>query len=204
MIPERIQICERISYWKALEEPLSADIGVIEGDKYTWVFDVGDGEEALKCVQSITKPIHLILSHFHKDHIGNVGKVDFHKLYQGGHTLKYTHMGKVVEKDIWLEDGITLHLFALPSTHAKGCIGLEVNEEYAFLGDAVYCSVKDGIQVYNANLLAEQIKVLRNLKANYFLLSHRTRYICRKEVVLRQLESIYAKRNVRSAWICAD
>lgn len=204
MIPERIQISERISYWRAKEEPLSADIGVIEGDEYTWVFDAGDGEEALACINSITEPMNLVVSHFHKDHIGNAGRVSYHKLYQGGHTLKYTHRGEVVENDIWLEDGVKLRLFVIPSSHAKGCVGLEVNEEYAFLGDAVYCSIKEGKRVYNANLLAEQIKVLSALKAKYFLLSHRARFICRKEVVLRQLESIYAKRNVRNAWICVE
>ncbi len=201
MLPERIQISDRISYWKALENPLSSDIGVIEGEKYTWVFDVGAGETALACVRSLNEPVNLVLSHFHKDHIGNVKKVISHGLYQGAHTLKYTHVGEVVQEDIFIEDGVKLHLFGIPSGHAKGCIGLEVDEEYAFLGDAVYCTMKAGRPVYNANLLAEQIKLLRSLKAKYFLLSHRERFVCKKEVVLRQLESIYKKRDAMNAWI---
>ena len=203
MVPERIQISERISYWKATEEPLSADIGVVTGDKYIWVFDAGDGEEALRCVCSLEAPVNLVLSHFHKDHIGNVEKMNYSNLYQGAHTLKYTHAGEVIRGDMWIEDGVTIHLFEIPSGHAKGCIGMEVGE-YAFLGDAIYCSIKDGKPVYNANLLGEQIKVLRALQAKYFLLSHRERFACKKEVVLRQLESIYAKRDSQSAWIFVE
>lgn len=203
MVPERIQISERISYWKATEEPLSADIGVVTGDKYIWVFDAGDGEEVLRCVCSLEAPVNLVLSHFHKDHIGNVGKMNYSNLYQGAHTLKYTHAGEVIRGDMWIEDGVTIHLFEIPSGHAKGCIGMEVGD-YAFLGDAIYCVIKDGKPVYNANLLGEQIKVLRALQAKYFLLSHRERVACKKEVVLRQLESIYAKRDSQSAWIFVE
>lgn len=204
MLPERIQINTKISYWKAQENPLSSDIGVIKGEKYTWVFDVGDGEEALACIRSLEAPINIILSHFHKDHIGNIGKIDDAKFYQGAHTLKYTHVGEAVHDDIWIEDGVKMHLFEIPSGHAKGCIGLEIDGEYAFLGDAVYCGIKDGKQVYNANLLGEQIKVLRSLQAKYFLLSHRERLVCKKEAVLRQLDNIYAKRDVKSAWIYSN
>lgn len=204
MIPERIQISERISYWKATENPLSADIGVVEGDTYIWVFDAGDGEEACECMQSLTRQMNLVVSHFHKDHIGNVGKINYINLYQGTHTLKYTHAGEVVCGDVWIEDGVKIHLFEIPSGHAKGCIGMEVGDEYAFLGDAIYCSMKDGKPAYNANLLGEQIKVLRALRAKYFLLSHRDRFACKKEVVLRQLESIYAKRDTKSAWIFVE
>ncbi len=204
MIPERIQISERISYWKATEEPLSADIGIVEGDKYIWVFDAGDSEEACACIQSLTGPLNLVVSHFHKDHCGNVGKINYLNLYQGAYTLKYTHAGEVIRGDIWIEDGVKIHLFEIPSGHAKGCIGMEVGEEYAFLGDAIYCFMKEGKPAYNANLLSEQIKVLRALQAKYFLLSHRERFVCKKEVVLRQLESIYAKRDAKSAWIFVE
>ncbi len=201
MLPERIQIDDRITYWKATENPLSADIGVIEGDEYTWIFDVGYSEEAVACVQSLMKPKRVILSHFHTDHIANWSKVDYETLYQGAHTRRYTRSGECVTGSVQLQDGVKLHLFELPCSHAKGSIGLEVNEKYAFLGDAIYCTIKDGRQVYNANLLAEEIKVLRSLKAEYFLLSHDKRFVRRKDVVLAQLEGIYAKRDNRSAYI---
>lgn len=201
MVPERIRIDDRISYWKATKEPLSSDIGVIEGDEYTWIFDVGFSEEAVACVQSIQGPKNIVLSHFHSDHTANWSRVTFQNLYQGKHTLKYTHCGEVVSGDLWIKDGIELHLFELPTSHAKGSIGLEINGKYAFLGDAAYCAMKNGKQVYNANRLAEEIKVLRGLKAEYVLLSHRERFMCKKKVLLVQLETIYAKRDAHNGWV---
>ncbi len=204
MLPERIRIDDKITYWKAAEEPLSADVGVIQGDKYIWVYDVGSSEAAAACVQSLQQPKKVILSHFHPDHTTNLSKITFDTLYQGAHTQRYTKMGDVVKGHLWLEDGVKLHLFELPCSHAKGSIGLEVNEKYAFLGDATYCTVKDGRGVYNANLLAEEIKVLRELKAEYFLLSHDKKFVRRKEVVLAQMEGIYARRDSRSAYIVVE
>ena len=204
MLPERISIDDIVTYWKATEEPLSADVGVIQGDKYTWLYDVGCSEEAAACIQSLQKPKKVVLSHFHPDHTRNLSKITFDTLYQGGHTLRYTKQGEVVKGHLWLEDGVRLHLFELPCSHAKGSIGLEVNEKYAFLGDATYCAVKDGGGIYNVNLLAEEIKVLRELKAEYFLLSHDKRFVRRKEVVLAQLEGIYARRDRQSAYIVLE
>ena len=96
---------------------------------------------------------------------------------------------------------MSLHLFELPCSHAKGSIGLEVNEKYAFLGDAAYCMTKDGRPAYNANLLAEEIKVLKGLTAEYFLLSHDKKFVRRKEVVLSWLEGIYGKRDAKNPYI---
>ena len=201
MLTERIRIDDKITYWKATENPLSADIGVIEGDRYTWIFDVGCSEEAISCIQEMREPKKVILSHFHPDHTANLCRITFDTLYQGGHTLKYTKQGEIVKGHLWLEDGVKLHLFELPSSHAKGTVGLEVNEKYAFLGDATYCAYKEGRPAFNANLLAEEIKMLRELKAEYFLLSHDKRFVRKKEVVLAQLEGILAKRDSRSAYI---
>ncbi len=201
MLPERIKIDDRISYWKATENPLSADIGMVEGDKYTWIFDVGCSEEAVACMQSIAKPKKVILSHFHTDHIANWNMVDYETLYQGAHTWRYTGNGESVSGSIQMLDGVKLHLFEIPCSHAKGSIGMEIEEKYAFLGDATYCAMKGGKAVYNANSLAEEIKVLRSLKAEYFLLSHDKKFVRRKDVVLAQLEGIYAKRDNRSAYI---
>ncbi|MBD5160575.1 MAG: MBL fold metallo-hydrolase [Oscillibacter sp.] len=204
MLPERISIDKRLSYWKASEEPLSADIGVLEGDQYTWIFDVGNGPEAAGCIRSIPGPKRAVLSHFHQDHIGNWREVE--TLYQGAHTFRYTGMGEIVRGSLTLEDGVPIRLFEIPSSHAKGCIGMEVDKKYAFLGDATYCTAKNtqGRLAYNANLLADELKVLRALKARYFLLSHNDPFARPREDVLAELEEIYARRDPRSPYIFVD
>lgn len=202
-MPQRIKITDQITYWKATQNPLSADIGVVEGNQYTWIFDVGSSETSVKCIDSIVGQKNVILSHFHQDHIGNISKIDFKTLYQGAHTKRYTKAGEVVCKHLEIEDGVKIHLFELPCSHAKGSVGLEVNEKYAFLGDATYPTMKDGKPAYNANLLAEEIKVLQALKAEYVLLSHSEEFVHRKEDVIAKLETIYALRDAQSAYILA-
>ena len=41
---EQIKITEQISYIKASDEPLSADVILVEGKEYLYVFDVGNNE----------------------------------------------------------------------------------------------------------------------------------------------------------------
>lgn len=199
MLPEPIPITGRLFYWKASPEPLSADIGVWKGREYTWIFDVGNGPEAAECLRSIPGPKRVVLSHFHQDHTGNWREVEFETLYQGAYTFRHTGMGEIVRGSLALEDGV--RLFEIPSSHTKGCIGMEVDETYAFLGDAAYCAVRQGKPAYNANLLAEELKVLRGLKASYFLLSHHDTFIRKKEDALAELEAVYSLRDSRSPYI---
>lgn len=202
MMPaEPIFITDQLFYWKASTDPLSADIGVLKGRGYTWIFDVGDGPEAAEHLRSLPGPKRVVLSHFHRDHTGNWREVGSETLYQGAYTFRHTGVGEIVRGSLALEDGV--RLFEIPSSHAKGCIGMEVSETYAFLGDAVYCTAKhtQGRPAYNASLLAEELKVLRELKAPYFLLSHHDGFIRKKEDVLAELETIYSRRDPHDPYI---
>lgn len=199
---EPILITDCISYWKATENPLSADVGIIRGESSNWIFDVGNSEKAAADINALPGPKNIVLSHFHPDHSGNLGRISYDHLYQGAHTNKYTKAGGTfVKEDIFIRDGVRLHLFPLPSSHAKGSVGLEVNERYAFLGDGIYSTMKGGKAVYNAGLLLEQLKVLRSLKAQYFLLSHDENFVHDREEVLGQLEQIYRQRDPKSSYI---
>ena len=199
MLPKPTPITGRLFYWKASSDPLSADIGVLKGRECTWIFDVGNGPEAAECLRSIPGPKRAVLSHFHQDHTGNWREVEFETLYQGAYTFRHTGAGEIVRGSLALEDGV--RLFEIPSSHAGGCIGMEVDETYAFLGDATYCAVKQGRPAYNASLLAEELKVLRELKAPYFLLSHHDGFIRKKEEVLAELETIYSRRDPHDPYI---
>lgn len=80
-------------------------------------------------------------------------------------------------------------------------MGLEIDEEYAFLGDGTYATNKGGKIAYNVQLLREEIKVLSNLKATYFILSHREPIVQEKDEVLKQLNRIYEMRKKDEAYI---
>ncbi len=198
-----IRISDRVSYYPAIETPLAADVGMVEGDKYIWLFDLGPHAPAIQALQTRIqdKPFCLALSHFHQDHIAGWEQLPLRDLYVGKHTYKYTHCGTVVDSDLYVDDGVKLHFFPFPSTHAKGSLGMEVDETYAFLGDGIYPMHKKGQAVYNANLLADQLQVLRSLKAEYFLLSHDEPFIHPREDVLAELEAVYAKRQSQSMYI---
>lgn len=189
-----MQITNKISYIKATDNPLSADIGIIDGNKYCWIFDVGNCEEARLKLSDIQKPKAVVLSHFHPDHIGNLDKISWDKLYCSDNTFKYTKYGEIINTDFFFEDGVSLHLFKIPSCHARGCIGMEIDGTYAFWGDAAYCTSKGGNSVYNTQLLLEQIRLLKKISAKYILLSHKENLIHEKDSLLKFLCSIYDKR----------
>lgn len=98
---------------------------------------------------------------------------------------------KIIAKDVMIGD---LHLFPIPSSHAKGCLGLEVDGSYAFVGDALYCKARGCYGIYNAQLLKDEIAVLSRLQAPYLLVSHYEGLVRRKDEVIAELQEIYAMR----------
>ena len=196
-----IKITDRISYIKATEKPLSADVGIFEGDESVWIFDVGADETVPISLNKISKPKNAVISHFHPDHMRNLEHVDLNEIYLGANTFKYAKRGTVVDKDVFIDDGITIHIFPLPSSHAKGSLGMEIGD-YAFLGDATYSTMKQGKVCYNASVLKEEIAVLENLSAKFFLISHDEKFIRPKEKIIEELEEIYKKRDPKESYIC--
>lgn len=86
---EPIRISDKISYIKASENPLSADVILVDGQEYLYVFDVGNNEQVAEYLNSLPKKKRVILSHFHTDHMGNIGRVEFESVYFGANTEKY-------------------------------------------------------------------------------------------------------------------
>lgn len=194
-----IRLNDIVSYFPACNEPLSADVGMIQGSTLTWFFDVGNCNAVLEAVNSTEGGKGVIISHFHPDHMGNLGGVDFRECYVSSNTFKYCRCGTVVGNDLYIEDGASLHIFPLPSSHAKGCLGLEVNGTWAFTGDAVYATRKEGRIVYNAQLLLEEIRVL--FKAEWIIQSHNMGEPKPKAEVLKELREIYSLRVKDEAYI---
>ena len=207
--PEHISINDHISYLTATEEPLSANVVLIEGDTFLWVYDVGNHPLVpgilKERAEQTGKEVRVILSHFHPDHIGNLSEISCEGIYQGKNTFRYTKTGMVVEEDTWFQDGtVRLHLFPIPSSHAKGSLALEVDETWCFLGDAAYAMQKNGQTVYNAERLLAEIRVLQKVQAPWFCLSHREPFQQKKEDILEWMEAIYAKRRQGEPYISCE
>ena len=185
---DKIRINDRISYIEASDDPLSADIGIIEYGGSTWLYDVGNGE---KSICGLDGSYHVVLSHFHPDHTGNISRVRAESVYVSRETYAHVQCGTVVSDDLYIG---SLHIFPLPSSHTKGSLGLEVDGEYAFIGDALYSKVKEGCYIYNAQLLKDEIEVLSALRAQYLLVSHFKGLVREKDVVINELKTIYGMR----------
>ena len=188
-------INERISYIEATDEPLSADIGIIRCIDAEWLYDVGNDERSLGGLKG---QYNVVLSHFHQDHTGCLDKVRIGELYVSAETFRHTGRGTIADRDLTIGD---LHIFPISSSHTKGCLGVEVAGEYAFVGDALYSKVKDGYYVYNAQLLKDEIATLKKLKASKLLVSHFKGLIRPKHEVIEELEQIYSMREKNNPYI---
>ncbi|MCR4625121.1 MAG: MBL fold metallo-hydrolase [Lachnospiraceae bacterium] len=132
--------------------------------------------------------------------------VRYERLFIGKSTEKYLPAGEIITEPLVIEDEtltgepLKLEIIPMPSSHCKGSLALSVNDEYLFMGDSTYCryiAPKEGVEAhveYNVQKLKEQIDTLKNIKAERCLVSHEKRFERPKKVVIRQLESIYARR----------
>lgn len=197
-------LSKQISYLPATTQPLSADVGLIRGDRFDWIFDVGSNAETMETIQQGDKEKNIVLSHFHADHIRNLEQIRYCNLYCGDYTRGKLGKGTEVNSPITYEDGVKLTLFPIPSPHSKGAVGLEVNEEYAFLGDAVYGAEKNGKAAYNINMLKELIAALEQVKAQLFLISHQTAFVQPKAKIMTALMELYAMRKPGEAYLILD
>ncbi len=199
------KINDYISYIEPTTNPLSANVVIIKTNKSIWLYDVGSNPDIPNIINELNVDnldINIILSHFHPDHASNFDKINYKHIYQGKNTFKYTKVGDIVDSDIFIEDeNIKLHIFPIPSSHAKGCIALEVNEQYCFLGDAIYPKNKRDFNLYNVSILKDEIDTLKTVKATQFMLSHKTPFSQSGKGIIKWLEHIYAMRKPNEVYI---
>lgn len=187
-------INENISYIECSENPLSADVGIIKDNGLLWLYDVGNNEDVIK---QLPDKYNVVISHFHQDHFGNINKIGINELYVSKESYKHCCFGNIVEDDLYIGN---MHIFKLPSSHCKGCLGLEVGD-YAFTGDGLYSKVDESYRIYNVQFLKQQIDILKSLKAKYLLLSHEKGLVKDKQEMIAELEKIYKLRSKDSPYI---
>ena len=170
-----------------------------------------------ECIKNATVPLkkNIVISHFHRDHLLNVvrhcnGEVslDFDTLYVGSHASKVVgeiagHEKITVSSPLLFDDVVHIEILPVPNSHAKGALALIV-DDFVFLGDATYPMVGHGEpDVYNVQILEQQIKMLKSLTASRFCLSHKRGLVRDKSSVIQFLESVYARRQKNENYIVA-
>ena len=188
-----INLTPEISYLPSVESPISSDVVFIkpQGSDTTWIFDTGTCSEAAEFINAVDGKKNIVISHFHPDHILNLLKVKYDKLYVTKYTKKYTRVGEIVDGELLFPDGIKIS--QIPSSHSKGALILEY-KDYAFLGDATYCHFRLTAREYNVQLLEQMIKKMEEITAPNFCLSHDKGFVQPKESVLRIYRKILARR----------
>ncbi|MBP5248706.1 MAG: MBL fold metallo-hydrolase [Lachnospiraceae bacterium] len=213
------KISETIEYIETRETPLSAEVVFVHGDGELFVFDAGCGEEVLSGTLDMIKaaacPVSVILSHFHTDHVDNVAKIPFDRLYVSGYTAKQlskkgyiseddTRIVIAAEKDPLLigktagDEEVVVR--ALPSSHSKGGLMLEAGR-FAFLGDGAYPMYKNDERVYNNTRLREEIDALKQVKADTCYLSHEFEKPKTRIWIVNRMQIIYSHRDKDSAFV---
>jgi len=223
-VPKVVKLTDRIHYLQMSNDPLSADVIAVRGDRSWWIFDVGACDEAVQFINELPRILegdaanlakNVVISHFHRDHLLNVQRMysgeislDINALYVGAYTSKTFGEVEGVAKNVVMEplafdDGVQIQILPMPNSHAKGSLALIV-DDYVFLGDATYPMVGHGSpDVYNVQILGEQIKLLKTLKPTRFCLSHKRGLVRDKTSVLMFLESVYARRQKNENYIVA-
>lgn len=217
-----VQLDDRIQYLPASDSPLlSADVVAVRGDIAWWILDVGANDEAVDFINGLPREFcgramrkNIVISHFHRDHFMNMQRalrgeisLDFDCLYGGAYTLKSLKFESLdaskfvaVTSPLKFDDGLRIQVLSMPSSHAKSSLALSVKGECAFLGDATYPMVASP-DVYNVQILGEQIRFLESLDVARFGLSHKRGLLRDKSSVMLFLKSVYARREKNQNFI---
>ncbi len=148
------------------EEPLSSDAFIIEGKERCYVFDAGSSDAAFEAIRQLEKPVTFILSHFHRDHTGNLSRLEGEVL-GGARSCKYVGRGTRVDAPLTIQDGVHLLVQPCVSPHAPGCLILTVNHTLTLLGDLTYAQPGAG-----AGEAVGMLRTLRAVDTQYFAESH--------------------------------
>ena len=175
----------RIWQLPASDHPLSADVFIIEGDERYYVFDVGSCDEAYAVISALEKPVTVILSHFHRDHMGNMSRLTPAATLAGARTLKHLTSGTLVDRPLTIHDGVDILVQPCVSPHAPGCLIATVDGQYTLIGDLIYA--------YPGQKQGEAKGMLRTLQAldtRFFLPSHaKSNPLVEKAELLREIRA---------------
>ena len=176
-------IGNRIRYIPAINDPLSADVYCIEGNKYCYIYDVGNNDRSLQYVNQISKEKIVILSHHHKDHTGNIVGLHYRDLYVGKKTYEVIGKGVIVEDKLTINDGARIDVIHCTSPHTDGSLILTVDNEYTLIADLFFTRPP-----FDKEKAKKMIDSLRNIDTKFFVISHQeVEKVIPKEILITEL-----------------
>jgi len=182
-------ITDKIRYLPATDDPLSADVYLIEGERYCYIYDVGNNDDSLRYIGHTDKEKIIILSHYHKDHTGNIGRLSYHSLYVGGKTYETIGKGVIVETVVTITDGVKIEIIPCPSPHTEGSLIINLNHEYTFIADLYFTRLP-----FNQEKALQMIETLRNIDTRYFVISHQEKEkIVLKDKMISELSDFFGQ-----------
>ena len=176
-----------IRYLPATDNPLSADVYFIEGNKQCYIFDVGNNDDSLQHINQINKEKVIILSHYHKDHTGNIEHINYRDLYVGKKTYEIIGKGEVVEDVVTIHDGVKVDIVHCTSPHTDGSLIVNVDNEYALIADLYFTRPP-----FDKEKAMCMIESLKNIDTRYFVTSHmEDTKIIAKEKMIEELSDYF-------------
>ena len=180
-------IGKRIQYLSAINDPLSADVYFIEGDKYCYIYDVGNNEASRHHINQVNKEKTVILSHYHKDHVGNTEFVNYERLYVGRKTFETIGEGEIVEDAFTIIDGVKLEVIHCVSSHTDGSLIVNVDNEYTLIADLYFTRPP-----FDKDKALQMVEVLKTIDTKYFVVSHQEEgKVVSKEVLIAGLSDYF-------------
>ena len=164
---EMNRISEKIKYLPATNDPLSADVYFVEGDKYCYIYDVGNNEHSLTQINQTEKEIIVILSHYHADHTGNIDEINFRDLYVGNLTHETIGKGTIVEDVITINDGVKIEVIHCVSPHTDGSLIMNIDNEYTLIADLYFTRPP-----FDKKKALKMLESLGKIDTKYFVISH--------------------------------
>ena len=160
-------IGERIKYLPATNDPLSADVFCVDGDQYCYVYDVGSDERSLRYINQIGKEKVVVLSHYHKDHTGNIDAVHYRDLFVGKKTYEAIGKGVIVEDAFTINDGVKIDVIHCTSPHTDGSLIITVDNEYTLIADLYFTRPP-----FDRDKAMKMLETLKSIDTKYFVISH--------------------------------
>lgn len=160
-------LTEKIKYLPAVDNPLSADVFFVEGDKRCYIYDVGNNEDSLRHINQVNKEKTIILSHYHRDHIGNIDDIEYCDLYVGRETYHATGKGIIVEDSVSIQDGVKIEIIHCISPHTDGSLIVNIDNEYTLIADLYFTRPP-----FDKEKAMKMVKFLENIDTQYFVISH--------------------------------